>query len=102
MGNVIILQETVEKPITLMGQRAGICWESDILNAEKNYKRGLSCLEAEHGRVLEYVNVEMILEGYSARVIREWYTHIGGAQLDYRQAQDMLIMESLSILFQIQ
>ncbi len=27
MGNVIILQETVEKPITLMGQRAGICWE---------------------------------------------------------------------------
>lgn len=47
MGNVIILQETVEKPITLMGQRAGICWESDILNAEKNYKRGLSCLEAE-------------------------------------------------------
>ena len=52
MGNVIILQETVEKPITLMGQRAGICWESDILNAEKNYKRGLSCLEAEHGRVL--------------------------------------------------
>lgn len=29
--------------------------------------------------MLEYVNVEMILEGYSARVIREWYTHIGGA-----------------------
>jgi len=28
---------------------------------------------------MEYVNVEMILEGYSARVMREWYTHIGGA-----------------------
>lgn len=32
-----------------------------------------------HGRVLEYVNVELILDGYSARVIREWYTHIGGS-----------------------
>ena len=28
---------------------------------------------------MEYVNIEMVLEGYSARVIREWYTHIGGA-----------------------
>ena len=28
--------------------------------------------------MLEYVNVEMVIEGYSARVIREWYTHIGG------------------------
>ena len=56
MGNVIILQETVEKPITLMGQRAGICWESDILNAEKNYKRGLSCLEAEHGLSLIHIS----------------------------------------------
>lgn len=28
---------------------------------------------------MEYVNVEMVIDGYSARVIREWYTHIGGA-----------------------
>lgn len=32
-----------------------------------------------HGRTLEYVNVEMIIDGYSARVIREWYTHLGGS-----------------------
>ena len=28
---------------------------------------------------MEYVNVEMVIDGYSARVIREWYTHLGGA-----------------------
>ena len=25
------------------------------------------------------MNVEMVLDGYSARVIREWYTHFGGS-----------------------
>ena len=79
MGKITILEETTKYPITLMGQRAGVCWEGDIQDREKNYKRGLECLESEHGRVLEYVNIEMIIEGYSARVIREWYTHIGGA-----------------------
>lgn len=79
MGRIIILEETTKKPLTLMGQRAGVCWGGDITDAEKNYKRGLDCLESGHGRVMEYVNVEMVLEGYSARVIREWYTHIGGA-----------------------
>lgn len=37
----------------------------------------MDCILSGHGRTLEYVNVEMILENYSARVIREWYTHIG-------------------------
>ena len=79
MGKVIILPETSEKPITLIGARAGICWGADISDAEKNYKRGLDCLRSGHGRTFEYVNVEVVLDGYSARVIREWYTHIGGA-----------------------
>lgn len=79
MGKAIILEETTRRPITLMGSRAGICWGSDISDQEKNYKRGLDCLTSGHGRVMEYVNVEMVLDGYSARVIREWYTHIAGA-----------------------
>ena len=79
MGNILILEETTKKPLTLMGQRAGVCWGGNITDPEKNYKRGLDCLESGHGRVMEYVNVEMVLDGYSARVIREWYTHIGGA-----------------------
>lgn len=79
MGTVTIIKETTKNPITLMGERAGICWGSDLSDEEKNYKRGLDCLSSGHGRVLEYVNVELILDGYSARVIREWYTHIGGS-----------------------
>jgi thymidylate synthase (FAD) len=79
MGKIIILPETTKNPITLIGKRAGVCWGSDISDNEKNYKRGMECIMAQHGRTLEYVNVEMIIDGYSARVIREFYTHIGGA-----------------------
>lgn len=78
MGTITILEETTKYPLTLMGKRAGVCWGADVADDKKNYKRGLDCLISGHGRVLEYVNVEMILDGYSARVIREWYTHIGG------------------------
>ena len=79
MGQVIILPETTKNPITLMGQRAGICWGADTSDPAANYKRGWDCITSGHGRVLEFVSVEMVLDGYSARVIREWYTHIGGA-----------------------
>lgn len=78
MGKVTILNETTINPITLVGERAGICWGADTRDKEKNYKRGMDCILSNHGRTLEFVNVEMILDGYSARVIREWYTHIGG------------------------
>lgn len=79
MGTITILEETTKKPITLIGKRSGVCWNSDITNDEKNYKRGMDCIKSQHGRTLEYVNVEMIIDGYSARLIREWYTHLGGS-----------------------
>lgn len=79
MGTITILPETTRDPISLIGRRAGVCWGADIEDPQKNYRRGLDCLESNHGRTLEFVNVEMVLDGYSARVIREWYTHIGGA-----------------------
>lgn len=79
MGKVTILPETTVDPISLIGRRAGVCWGGDITDPAKNYKRGLDCIKSGHGRTFEFVNVEMVLDGYSARVIREWYTHIGGA-----------------------
>ena len=79
MGKVIILDGTDKKPITKIGQMAGVCWGADTTDDAKNYKRGLDCIESNHGRTLEFAGVEMVLDGYSARVIREWYTHIGGA-----------------------
>ena len=78
MGNIIIQQETTIDPISLIGREAGVCWGADITNVEKNYKRGMDCLVSGHGRTWEYPQVYIVLEGYSARVIRELYTHIGG------------------------
>ena len=79
MKSITILPETTKNPITLIGHRAGVCWGADVTDAKKNYKRGLDCIKANHGRALEYVNIETIIDGYSARVIREWYTSLGGA-----------------------
>ncbi len=79
MGQVIIQRFTTKEPISMIGEEAGICWGADTSDTKKNYKRGLDCLENEHGRTFEFPEVYMILDGYSARVIREWYTHIGGS-----------------------
>lgn len=78
MGQIIIQDYTPRKPVTMIGEQAGICWGADTGNQEKNYKRGLGCLSSEHGRTFEFPDVYMIIKGHSAKVIREWYTHIGG------------------------
>ena len=58
MGKVIILNETTEYPLTLMGQRAGVCWGGDIQDNEKNYKRGLDCLDMSQQRLCSRANWE--------------------------------------------
>jgi thymidylate synthase (FAD) len=78
MGTVTILPETTKQPISMIGQMAGVCWGADTTDEGRNYKRGIDCLESGHGRTFEFPDVYMILDGYSARVMREWYTHIGG------------------------
>lgn len=79
MGRIIIQEETVKNPISLIGKEAGVCWGANIEDPKKNYKRGLSCIASGHGRTMEFPDVYMIIDGYSARVIRELYTHIGGS-----------------------
>jgi thymidylate synthase (FAD) len=79
MGKIIISERTVKDPITLIGEMAGVCYGSDVTDKEKNYKRGIHNLKSGHGRTWEFPDVYLVLDDYSARVIREWYTHIGGA-----------------------
>ena len=79
MGRVIIQEETTKNPITLIGKEAGICYGANTENQDRNYKRGMDCIQSNHGRTLELPSVYVIFDGYSARVIRELYTHIGGA-----------------------
>lgn len=73
---VIILSETTDEPLTFSGMMCGVCWGGDVSDHEKNFKRGLDCLKSGHGRVLEFPQIYMILDGWSAKVIREFYTHI--------------------------
>ena len=73
-----IQEETTKNPIELCGIEAGCCWGADISNYEKNYKRGLDCIKSGHGRVLEFPQVYITIDGYSARFCRELYVHIAG------------------------
>ena len=75
---MIKIIEYNEKPITLIGRCVGNCYGSDTSDPIKNYKRGKQCIADGHGRVEEYPDVIMEIDGYSIKVIREFYTHIGG------------------------
>jgi thymidylate synthase (FAD) len=56
-----------------MGEVASSCW-----NSTPSPQIGIDCIESGHGRVLEYADVTIEISGYSARCIREIYTHIAG------------------------
>ena len=79
MGTVTIQKYTTTNPISLIGEEAGICWGADTTDAAKNYKRGVDCIKSDHGRAMEFPQIYLVLDGWSAKVIREFYTHIGGA-----------------------
>lgn len=86
MGQVIILPETSKNPIQLIGKVSGICYGSNTEDELKNYKRGLDCLENNHGRTLESVDIYLVLDGYSAKLMREVYTHIGGSPMRLQES----------------
>lgn len=76
MEKVKILEQTLKNPISFMGQCAGIAYNSDASDPEKNYKRGLSCVKDGHYRMLEFCDIYFELNGYSIRCIREFARHV--------------------------
>jgi len=76
---ITIFESTDKFPLQKIGKMAGVCWNSPIDDVEKNIARAKDCILSGHGRVLEYVDIELCIEKYSARAIREYYTHIGGS-----------------------
>lgn len=74
-----LLDGTTRFPLQVMGERAGVCQGADISDKERNIIRARECILSGHGRVMEYVSVEFMVEGISARAARELYTHIGGS-----------------------
>ena len=90
MGTITILPETPKDPLALIGRRAAICWNADITNEEKNIKRGIDCIKSGHGRTLEFVDVHMIIDGFSAR---ELFPAIENALKDYSEQWVWIVNE---------
>ena len=57
MGQIIIQNETILEPITLIGKMAGICWGANVKDSIRNYKRGLGCIKSNHERTIEFPDV---------------------------------------------
>lgn len=67
-----------KNPLLEMGKAASICYDSieleDILNNTKSKKAAViakHCLSSGHTRVAEFADITLLIDGYSARVIRE-------------------------------
>lgn len=104
MGNIIILDYTTKEPLEMIGRCAGVCWGTNLANTEKNIKRALECMDSGHMRTAEFPDIYMIIDRYSARVLRELYTHIGGAPtrlqastryIDYEHGFDYIIPRTI-------
>ena len=70
---------TTKNPLQMTGEMAGVCWGANIKDNEKNIARAIDCIISGHERTEEFPDVYLVIDGYSAKCIRELYTHIGGA-----------------------
>ena len=103
MGKITILPQTTKDPLQLIGTTSAVCYNADISNKEKNIKRALDCIHSGHGRVLEWPNVEVIVEGFSAKMMREVMRHIVGTSvlqastryIDYEKGFDVITPPSI-------
>lgn len=73
---MIKLLDYTTNPLTSMGQVAGIAYNAR--NPKRFQNIAKRCLEEGHGRVSEFADITIEISGYSAKMIRELYTHIAG------------------------
>lgn len=74
-----IKKYTTEYPLQMIGELSGICFGANTEDIEKNIKRAWDCVDSGHERTEEFPDIYMVIDGYSAKCLRELYTHIGGA-----------------------
>lgn len=75
---MIEVRQYTPSPITYMGKQAAICRGNYDISALAAREVGRKVWNQQHNRVLEYPDITMTISKYSARVIRELYTHIIG------------------------
>ena len=103
MKNIEIKEWTMKDPLSCMGYNAGVCWNAK-LDKDKNIARAIDCIKSGHGRVEELPDVYLVIEGFSAKALRELYTHIGGSPtrlqastryIDYEKGFDVVTPPSV-------
>ena len=104
MKDIKILEDyTTKTPLQLIGEMAGVCWGAK-LDKDKNIARALDCIKSGHGRVEELPDVYLVIDGWSAKMMRELYTHIGGSPtrmqastryIDYEKGFDVITPPSI-------
>lgn len=75
--NVEILMATKE-PLTTIGTNASYCYGTKLKDDNHAMRIAKHCIESGHGRNLEFADITLKIT-CSARVAREFYTHIGGS-----------------------
>lgn len=71
---MVKIKAYTKQPLTHIGGNAAFCYgmEDKVKRFSKIAQR---CLKENHGRVLEFADIELLLSGKSAKVFRELYTH---------------------------
>lgn len=74
---MIKITEFTQSPLSTMGNKAAYCYGME--DKPKRFRKiAERCLEEGHGRVTEFATIDLEISGYSAKVIRELYTHVIG------------------------
>lgn len=75
---MIEILEYTKKPLTRIGTNASYCYDTKLKNEQHAMRIAKHCINSGHGRNLEFADVTLKIT-CSARVAREFYTHIGGS-----------------------
>jgi thymidylate synthase (FAD) len=70
--------DITKNPLQRIGEVASTCWNSNAPTSEHKKQIAIDCIDSGHHRVLEYVDMIISIEGYSARMARELYTAMVG------------------------
>ena len=70
--------DITKNPLQRIGEVASTCWNSNAPTSEHKKQIAIDCIDSGHHRVLEYVDMIISIEGYSARMTRELYTAMVG------------------------
>lgn len=78
--------DITNNPLQRIGEVASTCWNSSAPTLEHKKQIAIECINSGHHRPMESIHITMIIEGYSARMIRELYTHIGGMPMRLQES----------------